>query len=279
MTSEKSDASVRPSASDRDAGWVTDNRAAWNALAKLHPETAFYDLSGFRAGKDSLNPVEVAQLGDVRDKSLLHLQCHFGLDTLSWARRGARVTGLDFSDQAIRTAESLADELHVPARFVCANVYDAARVLGTQFDLVYTSYGALCWLPDLEAWARTVRACLVPGGRLHVVEFHPLLWMLDDALTHVVHPYSTRGLPIVSENQGSYADPRADLKLTQHVFNHSLGDILSAVLAAGLTLRGFQEHYATPYDIFPDMVPVPGGLSPRKWQGKAPMLFSLEAQA
>jgi len=157
-----------------ESEWFALNRASWNARTPVHLRSRFYDLEAFKAGQTSLKPIELEQVGDVRGKSLLHLQCHFGQDTLSWARLGARVTGLDLSDVAIAEARALASGLGIRARFVEGNVYDAPALLGGErFDVVFTSYGVVGWLPRLEPWARAIAASLAPGGTFHGVEFHP----------------------------------------------------------------------------------------------------------
>ena len=161
--------------------WRELNRAMWNERVPLHRRSRLYDLPGFKAGALSLSAHEIADLGDVRDRDLVHLQCHFGKDTLSWARLGARVTGLDFSEPAVTAAEELAREISVDARFVIADIYDAPAALdGRRFDIVYTGVGALCWLPDMERWAKVVFDLLRPGGQLYLFEFHPLRWIFGE---------------------------------------------------------------------------------------------------
>jgi SAM-dependent methyltransferase len=168
---------------DGDAvDWRALNRASWDDRVPVHQASDFYDLDGFRAGASSLRPFEVAEAGDVTGRRLVHLQCHVGLDTLSWARNGALVTGLDFSEPAIEAARSLAASLAIDASFVAADVYDAVTALGgRRFDMVYTGTGALVWLPDLPRWASVVAALLEPGGFLYLVEAHPFAQILDDA--------------------------------------------------------------------------------------------------
>ena len=162
------------------------NLAKWNALVPVHARSKMYDVAGFKAGRISLHELELAEVGDVRGKSLLHLQCHFGHDTMSWARLGAEVTGLDFSDEAIKLARSLIDELKIPARFICADIYDTGAVLGDQFDVVFTSYGAITWLPDMQRWAQIIAQSLKPGGFFYIADEHPFASIFnhrDDAST------------------------------------------------------------------------------------------------
>jgi SAM-dependent methyltransferase len=164
-----------------EPSWRELNRAMWNERVPLHLGSRLYDLSKFKAGALSLRRHEIADLGDVRGKELVHLQCHFGKDTLSWARLGAHVTGLDFSEAAVRAAVALAAEIGVDARFVTADVYDALEALGGRtFDIVYTGVGALCWLPDMTRWAKVIFDLLQPGGELYLYEFHPLKWIFGE---------------------------------------------------------------------------------------------------
>src|SRR5919206_2445351 len=160
--------------------YVESNRSLWDGWTRLHAHSEFYDLAGFKAGRSSLKDIELAEVGDVRGRSLLHLQCHFGQDTLSWARLGAEVTGVDFSTEAIRLARALNEELHIPARFIQSNIYALPDVLDERFDIVFTSYGVLAWLPDLDAWGEIVARYLKPGGFFYIVENHPLTGMVSD---------------------------------------------------------------------------------------------------
>ena len=164
-----------------EPSWRELNRDMWNERVPLHLRSRLYDLPKFKAGALSLRSHEIADLGDVRGKELVHLQCHFGKDTLSWARLGAHVTGLDFSEAAVRAAVALAAEIGVEARFVTADVYDSPEALGGRtFDIVYTGVGALCWLPDMTRWAKVIFNLLQPGGELYLYEFHPLKWIFGE---------------------------------------------------------------------------------------------------
>lgn len=230
-----------------DPGHLTElNRRHWDERVPINAGSAFYDLDGFRAGDDDLDAFQVEEVGDVTDLDLAHLQCHIGLDTLAWARRGARVSGLDFSEPAIDTAAALATQIGLDhrARFVTADAYDAVEALGAHaFDLVYTGTGALMWLPDINRWARTVAGLLRPGGRLYVAEFHPLNDVMDDEEgTSVVRDYFTRDARTY-QSPGSYADWNA--KTTHNTateWHHTLGDVVSAVAGAGLRVEFLHEH-------------------------------------
>ena len=173
---------ARVEADDGTVDWRALNRANWDDRVPVHLASSFYDLAAFRAGADSLRPFEPAEAGDVTGKRLAHLQCHIGLDTLSWARRGALVSGLDFSAPAVSAASALACELGIEASFVVADVYDAVPAFGgRRFDIVYTGIGALVWLPDIPRWARVAAELLAPGGFLYLVEGHPFAQVLDEA--------------------------------------------------------------------------------------------------
>ncbi|TRO50928.1 class I SAM-dependent methyltransferase, partial [Candidatus Bathyarchaeota archaeon] len=162
------------------AEYYETNKRRWNELVDIHAKSKEYDLENFIAGKNSLHRVEREKLGDVKGKSLLHLQCHFGLDTISWARLGAKVTGVDFSETAIELAREIAKKVGVDAEFVCSNVYDLPKVHKGEYDIVFTSYGVLCWLQDIEEWARVIAHFLKPGGTFLIVESHPFMWVFDD---------------------------------------------------------------------------------------------------
>lgn len=167
------------------------NRESWNKRTPIHKASVFYGLDGFKKGATSLNKTELEELGDVKGKKLLHLQCHFGMDTLSWAREGAIVTGVDFSEDAIVSARELAEELHLPATFICSNVYDLLQhqELAGSFDMVFTSYGVIGWLPDLNQWAAVIAFLLKPGGLFYMAEFHPVVWMMDEHFDFIKYYY------------------------------------------------------------------------------------------
>ena len=260
------------------ADYFKANQSLWDAATPIHERSAFYDVPGFKAGKSSLKPVELEEVGDVRGKSLLHLQCHFGLDTLSWARLGARVTGVDFSEEAVRLARSLAAELGIEARFVLSNVYDLPGVLGENFDLVYTSYGVLCWLPDLAGWARTVAHFLKPGGTFYIVEFHPVALTLDDEGRAFKYPYFHSAAPLNFEGEGDYADPAADFPHSSFEWFHPLGDIVSSLVDAGLRIEFLHEFPFSSYKTWPWLEEVAPDRSTHKDPDVAlPLMFSVRA--
>ena len=236
---------------------LADNRKLWDAWTAIHTTGSFYDVDRFRSDPSDLRiaPWEREEVGSVEGKTLLHVQCHFGLDTLSFARMGAQVTGVDFSEPAIAFARELAAEVGLAdaARFVASNVYDlpTSSLAGERFDVVYTSRGVVCWLPDIERWGEIVASFLKPGGLFYIHEAHPMLWVVDDAQRapndlHLAYPYwggDTLTFPV----EGSYADPTADVDAdVEHGWNHSLGEIVTALADAGLRIESLHEKdYAT----------------------------------
>lgn len=231
--------------------WREANRARWDERVPIHASSAFYDLDSFRAGKDALRDFELAEVGDVTGRSLLHLQCHIGLDTLSWARHGAaHVVGLDFSEPAVETARSLAADLGLSqdrAAFVTADAYDAAEAVpDSSYDIVYTGSGALSWLPDIERWAETAASLVAPGGFLYVAEFHPITDSLDDETgSRIVNDYFVRD-PWVDTAPGTYADLDADTVHNRSVeWVHPVGEVVTAIARAGLRIEFLHEHDAS----------------------------------
>ena len=260
-----------------ETNYFVSNKELWNAKTDIHKESAFYDVSGFLKGKNTLNSIELEALGDVRGKSMLHLQCHFGLDTLSWARLGADVTGADFSDKAIAAARTLNEQSGQQAKFVCANIYDLPDVLDEKYDIVFTSYGTIGWLPDLNRWAKVIRHFLKPGGIFLLVEFHPVVWMFDDNFQQIKYSYFNKGV-IETSQDGTYADRQADIHHKEYGWNHPLGDVFAALTTHGLQVQSFDEFDYSPYDCFSDMVEVATGqFQIKSLQGKLPMVYALQA--
>lgn len=237
------------------------NRATWDERVAIHlkDETGMYRMTDFRAGIDTLFPVEAAEIGDVAGRRLVHLQCHFGKDTLCLARRGAVATGLDFSPAAIAAARSLAAEVGVPARFVQGNVYDAPDLVGrSAYDIAYVTWGAINWLPDIRRWARVVAETLVPGGRLYLAEAHPTILAFDE-IAGVIRPgydYVTPAdRPIAEDIDTTYTGAPDRLRSTRtYEWVHPLSAILTGLAEAGLRLTFFHEHELLPWRLFPMMV-------------------------
>jgi SAM-dependent methyltransferase len=260
---------------------MQSNENLWDHWAELHAESEFYDVASFKAGRLTLQDIEREELGDVAGKSLLHLQCHFGLDTLSWARLGAIVTGVDFSEKAIALARSLSEETGIPATFVHSNIYDLPSNLSGQFDIVFTSYGALWWLPDIEGWAKVVAHFLKPDGTFLLVEFHPIasVFDVDDSGDfRPMYPYFTRPQPMKFEVQGSYAASDPDYHGVEYGWNHSMGEYVTSLIAAGLRIESLREYPVANWRMFPMMEQgadgwwrLPGDM------GEIPLMFSLKA--
>lgn len=220
------------------------NRTNWNAWTEINATSAFYDVAGFKSGKSTLHSIERDELGDVSGKTLLHLQCHFGLDTLSWARLGAKVTGVDFSDKSIALAQSLAQELGLDARFICSDIYDLPNVLNEKFDIVFTSYGVLFWLSDLQKWGEIVAHFLKPGGIFYIVEHHPFANVYDEnnpTDLQILYPYFHTAEPVGLETQGTYADPDATYSTTEYAWSYGLGEVINALIDAGPRIEYVHE--------------------------------------
>ncbi|MGB7124139.1 MAG: class I SAM-dependent methyltransferase [Thermoplasmata archaeon] len=221
------------------------NRKKWAALVPVHLKSRYYSVDKFKAGKSSLSNLDLAEVGKVRGKSLLHLQCHFGMDTLSWARLGALVTGVDFSLEAIRAAQALSRELGIPARFVCADIYDLPRRLKGDYDIVYTSHGVLCWLPDLARWGRVVAKYLRPGGAFHLIESHPFTQLLDSEgsrpALNTNRRYFNDGRPTHYKDDFTYADGKIPRPMDVYVWPFSLSGVINALTAAGLRVEYVRE--------------------------------------
>lgn len=256
--------------------FIETNRRAWNLRAEVHKSSAFYDVEGWKKGATSLNEIELREVGDVADKKLLHLQCHFGLDTLSWARLGARVTGCDFSDTAIGYARQLARESNPDARFVCCDLYDLPRHLRGKFDIVFSSYGVIGWLPDLERWAAVVAHFVKKGGFFYLAEFHPVVWMLDEKMEFIKYAYHNAGV-ITTEQTGTYADPAAAIQYTEYGWNHSLSEVINSLLRQGLQLEFLNEYPYSPYDCFDKTVRgADGHYRIQGLEDKIPMVYTLK---
>lgn len=237
--------------------YAETNRERWDRRVAHNVSSASYDVEGFKEGKLSLSPVERRELTNVDGKSMLHLQCHFGLDSLSWARLGARVTGVDFSPLAIVAARSLAAEVGLEAKFICSNVYDLPAVLNAEFDIVFTSHGVLTWLPDLEKWSQVITHFLKSGGVFYIVEAHPFggAFDNDDSATdlRIHHSYFHDDVPdrsesaIPSESDGEAADD------VSYQWSHGIGDVITALASAGLHVEYVHEFPFAAYMRLPFM--------------------------
>jgi 2-polyprenyl-3-methyl-5-hydroxy-6-metoxy-1,4-benzoquinol methylase len=267
--------------SDWREEYLEANRANWDERVPIHAGGEFYDVASFKAGGERLRPFELSEVGDVSGKDLVHLQCHFGIDTLSWARRGARVVGLDFSAPAVEEASKLARELGLDAEFVRSDLYEAVVALGGRdFDVVYTGLGALNWLPDIRRWAGVVASLVRPSGFLYLAEFHPFSHVFGDEDLTVTHDYFQDEEPQVWDEPGTYADLEAEtVHNITYEWNHALGDVVSAVIEGGLVLEFLHEHDHTLFPRWPfleksefDTYRLPEGVP------RLPLMYSLRAR-
>ncbi|HZT66940.1 MAG TPA: methyltransferase [Acidimicrobiales bacterium] len=259
------------------------NRANWDERTPIHLASQFYDIDGWIADGRGPRHWEVEALGDVGGLSLLHLQCHIGLDTLAWARAGASVTGLDFSPRAIEAARDIAGRAGLDrcSRFVCSDVHRAVEVLGGEtFDVVYVSLGALCWLPSADAWAGQVGQLVRPGGRFYIHDVHPLAWAMADDELEIAHTYFEQDEPFVDDSDVTYADGEARLtSVRSYEWNHGIGEVVTALIRHGLSLVWLAEHDWTVWRRWPFLEPTGDG----RWRLPAdrpsvPLTFSLLAR-
>ena len=259
------------------------NRRFWDEVLPIHMGAVSYDVPGFRAGRSALGKVEGEELGDVRGKTLLQLQCHFGLETLSWAREGAIVTGIDFSEPAIEAARSLAREADIDARFITSDIYTLPDVLEEQFDIVISAYGTLNWLPDLERWAEVVAPLVRPGGVFYLVEFHPFSRVFDDhpegTDLRVRFAYFSQGEPLRREGDVDYIDSGAGLEHDViYEWPHPVSEVVSALIDSGLEIAFFHEFKETGWKLLPFMEHIGDGMYRlTKGDGSVPLVYSIKA--
>ena len=266
--------------SEADQNFMDRNKDLWNEWTHIHVNSEFYSISDFISGKRTLNPLEVGEVGNVEGKNLLHLQCHFGLDTLNWARLGAHVTGMDYSEAAIEKAIELAERCQLDARFINCNLYDLPQNLLGQYDVVYTSYGVLGWLPDIPRWAQIVASYVKPGGFFYIAEFHPFAMVFDDEADSLKFRYPYFEKPARRYDvRGSYADESANVNVKDEFgWDHPLSEIVTSLIDNGLRIEFLHEF---PYSVFkqlPFLVPGDQGtwVFPEGEQ-PIPLMFSLKA--
>lgn len=235
---------------------LASNRGGWDAWARVHAKSpgtrGFYPIPQLLAGKRGWETKLPDDPGPVRGRTLLHLQCHIGMDSLALARRGARVTGADFSPEAVRAARELSRKAGIPARFVLSDVYALPRRLRGRFDVVFTSYGTICWLPDLRRWARVIARFLKPGGFFYIADTHPAVGMLEfdgpGGAPRVARPYFWRKPARYVTTQGTYADPQAETgRHVMYEWNHTFADLIGSLTAAALVVERVREY---PYMFF-----------------------------
>ncbi len=260
-----------------EQNYLEINRQSWNNRIETHLQSEFYDLDSFLGGKTSLNDVELKLLGDINGKHILHLQCHFGQDTISLTRLGAEVTGVDLADKAIQSAKKIAKDTNSNADFICCDIYDLPNHLDKQFDIVFTSYGVIGWLPDLDKWAKIISKFLRPGGKFVFVEFHPIVWMFDENFEKIAYNYSNSGAIIESEN-GTYANKTASISQENVTWNHSLSEVINSLIKNEVEINSFDEYDFSPYNCFNKTIE----FAPNKYRishldNKIPMLYSITA--
>lgn len=258
-----------------EGNYLAINKKSWNNKVAFHLESDFYDLAGFLKGNSSLNEIELNLLGDIKGKSILHLQCHFGQDSISLARLGAKVTGVDLSDKAIQAAEDLAEKTGTAPAFICCDIYDLPKHLDQQFDIVFTSYGTIGWLPDLDKWAEIVSTFLKPNGKFVFVEFHPVVWMFDNNFEKIAYNYSNSGA-IVETESGTYADQDADITQEYVMWNHGISEVVNSLIKNGIEIQALDEFDYSPYNCFKGTIE----FEPKKYRIKAlgnkiPMVYSI----
>lgn len=253
------------------------NKDTWNRKVTHHKDSDFYNIEAFKKGESSLNKYELEALGNVEGKSLLHLQCHFGQDTLSWNRMGAQCTGVDFSENAVSLAKELNDELKLNTKFVCCNVLDTSEYVEEKFDIVFTSYGTIGWLPDLKPWAKMIADRLKPGGFFYIADFHPIAWMFDYRVSPPKFQYGYQQKEaIYEEYEGTYANSEAGVMSKEFGWNHGLGTILNALIDAGLRIDYLKEEDGSPYDIFPDLILAKDGMYQTR-DNLYPLVYQIKA--
>ena len=260
------------------------NQKMWDEFAKEHfqIENEYYSVKAFLEGKTSLEEFELKEVGNVKGKTLFHLKCHFGLDTLSWAREGAIVTGIDFSGEAIRLARILASKANLTANFIQTNIYDLPRVLSEKFDIVYTSVGVLCWLNNLKRWAEIIAHYLKTGGFFYIAESHPVSQMFDNdhqEELQLKYNYFHRPEPLEFTAEGSYASENSHMTPhKEYEWNHSLSDIINSLIQAGLKIEFFNEYPFTTYKAYAFSEKDSHGYYRLKNQkAEIPLLFTLKA--
>lgn len=233
--------------------FTESNKKLWDGWSKINFKSDFYNVEDFKSGKSSLKKVELSELGDVTAKTMLHLQCHFGMDTLSWAKEGAEVTGVDLSSESIELAEQLSNELSIPANFICSDIYDLPKVLDKKFDIVFTSYGVLVWLSNLNKWADIVAHYLKPGGTFYIVEFHPFTNMFGESWEGINDSYFYGEQPICLPQSNSYADSDTEFNHVSYEWPHTMSEVINALRKAGLIIEFFHEFPFSVYNCFPSL--------------------------
>lgn len=257
--------------------YLKANKKWWNDVTSIHLNSKLYNLSGFKKGESSLFSIEQEEVGDVQGKRLLHLMCHFGMDTLSWGRRGATATGVDISDSSIKLAKKLSKEINVPATFISSDVYELPKVLEKKFDIIFTSYGVLCWLSNIKKWAKIINHFLEKYGVFYIVELHPFTNILSCDFK-IDYKYFKKG-PDIDDSSGTYADWNADIKSSTYLWSYTISDVINALIYEGLKIEFVHEFPFTMYDQFPGFMEQneKGQYVLKNKKIQIPLLFSLKA--
>ncbi|MDA3890312.1 MAG: methyltransferase domain-containing protein [Salinivirgaceae bacterium] len=251
------------------------NKRLWNSMVDIHIDSDFYDNESFLKGKNTLNNIELDLLGDLKGKSVLHLQCHFGQDSISLARLGAKVTGVDLSDKAIEAASKFASETNSDAKFICCDVYDTPNYTNEKFDVVFTSYGVISWLPNIDKWAEVIAGLLKPGGKLIFAEFHPIVWMYDDDFSAIKYNYFS-GEAIIESEEGTYAEKEANITNKYVVWNHGIGEVVNSLIKNGIEICSLNEFNYSPYNCLKGMIEIaPKKFQIEKFGDKVPLVYSV----
>ncbi len=253
------------------------NKNLWNKKVDYHMKSDFYDVQNFLKGKSSLNNIELDLLGNISGKSILHLQCHFGQDSISLGRLGAKVTGVDLSDKAIDQAKKLANKTNIDAEFICCDIYDLPKHLDKVFDIVFTSYGTIGWLPNLDKWAKIISKYLKPDGKFIFAEFHPVVWMFDYDFEKIQYRYFTSDAIIETET-GTYTDRDAPIKSESITWNHGIGEVLNSLISNKLEINSLNEYDYSPYNCFNKTLEISENkFRIKHLENKIPMVYSVVA--
>lgn len=262
---------------ENTVNYIDINKQTWNNKTAVHIDSDFYNNEAFLSGKCSLNSIELEYLQGIKGKSILHLQCHFGQDSLSLARLGAKVTGVDFSDKAIEKAREFNSQLKLNAEFICCDIYDLPNHLEQKFDIVFTSYGTIGWLPDVEKWSKVVSHFLKSNGEFIFADFHPVVWMYDNDFKEVFYSYFNIE-PIIDEETGTYADKNISVEYKSIGWNHPTSEVLNSLINSGLMINAFNEYDYSPYNCFNETEEFEKGKYRIKHFGnKIPMVFLINA--
>lgn len=254
------------------------NKEWWNKVTPIHANSKLYSMEAWQKGeKTDLMPLEIEEVGDVAGKTLLHLQCHMGMGSIDWAKKGAIVTGVDLSDESINLAKKLSEKVKIPTNFICSDIYDLPNILQEKFDIVFTSYGVLAWLPDLKKWASIVNHFLKDGGTFYIIELHPFTEIYDKDL-HMTYSYFDKE-PFIEESSGDYTDRNKIIKSKTYEWSHTMADIINSLIDEGLKIEYLHEFPFTVYEQFTGLMEQDpkGYFTFKDKKVQVPLLFSLKA--